>query len=82
MHAKDGQEGEAMRPDCGHMSRWGGADKGRVELQKKRFEDHSPSMLCPVRTWITFWIVGTVMGPLTGQGRKSLDHSSLSRSLR
>lgn len=36
MHAKNGQEGEAMRPDCGHhMSRWGGADKGRVEASEK-----------------------------------------------
>lgn len=32
-HAKDGQEGEAMRPDCKekYMSRWDGGDEGRAE---------------------------------------------------
>lgn len=37
MHAKDGQEGEAMRPDCrqSHMSRWGGDDQGRVEASER-----------------------------------------------
>lgn len=37
MHAKDGQEGEAMRPDGRHhMSRWSRDVKGRVEASEKR----------------------------------------------